>query len=294
MSGITATLFGKFFIERDRQIIEGMEANKVRELLAFLLVNRREPQPREALAETMWGDLPPDRSKKYLRQALWKLKSSIESRSMQDVPMITVDADWIQVNPRADLWLDTEEFEKTYLLLKDRPANELKVEEFLCMQKAIELYKGSLLAGWYQEWCLFERERFQIIYLMLLNKLVQYCEINRLYDAGLYYGSKLLQYDRAYERAHRQLMRLYYIAGDRTQALRQYQRCVAALREELDVEPSERTTRLYEQIRADTMGSFFSASADPEAEHQEPVRIDLEKIQDRFTDVLPGIYPGSD
>ena len=33
--------------------------------------------------------------------------------------------------------------------------------------------------------------------------------------------------------------------------MRQYEACVAALREELDVAPSERTTTLYEQIRLD-------------------------------------------
>ena len=46
-------------------------------------------------------------------------------------------------------------------------------------------------------------------------------------------------------------MRLYYLAGDRTAALRQYQQCAAALDEELGVRPAQRTVRLYEQIRLD-------------------------------------------
>jgi DNA-binding SARP family transcriptional activator len=45
-------------------------------------------------------------------------------------------------------------------------------------------------------------------------------------------------------------MRLYELASDRTAALRQYERCVAALDKDLGVKPSERTVRLYEQIRA--------------------------------------------
>jgi DNA-binding SARP family transcriptional activator len=89
------------------------------------------------------------------------------------------------------------------------------------------------------------------MYLLLLNKLVQYCEIHQQVETGLVYGEKLIHYDRAYERAYRQMMRMYYVAGDRTQALRQYQRCVAALAEELGVGPSERTIELYEQIKSD-------------------------------------------
>jgi DNA-binding SARP family transcriptional activator len=48
------------------------------------------------------------------------------------------------------------------------------------------------------------------------------------------------------------MMRLYFMSGDRTQALHQYQRCAAALQEELGVEPSARTVQLYEQIQSDT------------------------------------------
>jgi DNA-binding SARP family transcriptional activator len=46
-------------------------------------------------------------------------------------------------------------------------------------------------------------------------------------------------------------MRLYYLAGDRTAALRHYERCVEVLANDLGVKPTKSTTVLYEQIRAD-------------------------------------------
>ena len=46
-------------------------------------------------------------------------------------------------------------------------------------------------------------------------------------------------------------MHLQYMAGDRTGALRQYERCVAALNEELGVKPERRTRAVYDYIRAD-------------------------------------------
>src|SRR5690606_35507187 len=52
----------------------------------------------------------------------------------------------------------------------------------------------------------------------------------------------------AREHTHRALMRLYYVAGDRTGALRQFQRCTTALREELSVSPSPQTIALYQRI----------------------------------------------
>ena len=40
----------------------------------------------------------------------------------------------------------------------------------------------------------------------------------------LAYGARILHCDRARERTHRRLMRLHFLAGDRTAALRQYPR----------------------------------------------------------------------
>jgi DNA-binding SARP family transcriptional activator len=252
MSGIKATLFGRFKVERDnRQQIEGMEARKVQELLSYLLVHWERPQPRETLAELLWENLPPEKSKKNLRQTLWKLKSALDDRHLLGFPNVLVEMDWIQLNPDGDWWLDTAEFERIYARFKNNRARDLDEDSFLYLQQAVDLYQGDLLEGWYQEWCISERERFQAMYLLLLNKLVQYCEIHQKCEIGLAFGEKLLRHDRAYERAHRQMMRLYFLAGDRTGALRQYQRCAAALKEELDVEPSERTVLLYEQIKTE-------------------------------------------
>jgi DNA-binding SARP family transcriptional activator len=92
------------------------------------------------------------------------------------------------------------------------------------------------------------------LYLGALAKLLTYSEAHGEYEHGLAYGNRILRCDRAREHAHRGLMRLYYRAGDRTAALRQYDRCMAILREELDVAPTRRTQALYEQIRADRLG----------------------------------------
>src|SRR6185436_19132795 len=99
-------------------------------------------------------------------------------------------------------------------------------------------------------------------YLIMLDKLLRYAGQHREYEAGQSYGEMILRHDPAQERAHRQLMSLYYAAGDRTAALRQYDRCVTALKQELGVPPETRTTSLYERIRAGQMGE-----AEPTADY---------------------------
>ena len=129
------------------------------------------------------------------------------------------------------------EFEQAFNLTRGTPGRQLDAQNVQILQNAVELYRGDLLEGWYQDWCLFERERLQNMYLTMLDKLIDYSEANELYEAGLAYGAHILRHDRARERTHRRLMRLHYLARDRTEALRQYERCVSSLDKELGVEP---------------------------------------------------------
>jgi DNA-binding SARP family transcriptional activator len=251
MSTIKVSLFGKFDIAHGEKITS-IRARKVQELLIYLLMFRKNPQPRESLSEILWADQPAIISKKNLRQTLWHLQSAFKAFKNASRLELLIEDGWIHIRLPADFWLDTAEFEQVFDSVNHKRARELSQDDFAAMQYAVNLYTGDLLEGWYQDWCIFERERFQMMNLMLLDKLVQYCEVHQKYDTGLSYGWQILRHDHAYERAHRQLMRLYAQSGDRTQALHQYQRCVNALQVELGVEPSARTRQLYGQIQADT------------------------------------------
>jgi DNA-binding SARP family transcriptional activator len=246
-------LFGKFRVERNAQSVKGLDASKEQELLSYLLVRRDQCHPRETLASMLWGDRSTERSKKYLRQALWRVQLALEPHDGNSQQVVQVEHDWVQLNSRSEVWLDVAILEQAFAITQGVPGDRLDRSSAQLLKDAVEVYRGDLLDGWYQDWCLFERERLQNIYLSMLDKLMTYSEEHLEYEIGFAYGATILRYDRARERTHRQLMHLQCMAGDRTGALRQYERCVAALDEELGVKPEGRTTTLYEQIRADRL-----------------------------------------
>jgi DNA-binding SARP family transcriptional activator len=120
------------------------------------------------------------------------------------------------------------------------------------------------------------------IYLIMLDKMMGYSEARGQYEKGLAYGQRILRHDRARECTHRRLMRMYYLNGDRSTALRQYERCATALQEELDVGPSKRTTALYEQIRTDRWGETASVQREP---RMEDVLQSLQRLQTSLAQV---------
>ncbi len=241
---LTVRLFGKFQVQRDDQILDGWNARKVQELFVYLLLHRERPHARPVLAELLWPESTPEQSTKYFRHAPWQLQTLLGCKVLE------VDAETLHLTGGASLWLDALEFERAYSRVRGVPGEELDEKRARILSEALKLYRGDLLEGWYQDWCLFERERLQRMYLAMLEKLMAYCEACDEFEAGLDCGNCALRYDAAHERIHRRIMRLYYKSGDRTAALRQYERCVLLLREELDVDPSERTVALYEQIRS--------------------------------------------
>lgn len=251
MSGWKIRLFGKFTVDNDPVRVTGLGTRQVQELFAFLCLFAKRPQARESVVETLWGDEPVATARKRLRQTLWRLQTALQHESDAVGPGLLIDNEWIQIVLPASVSIDLVEFETVYDSVKGTKVQELSEADYRLMQHASCLYRGDLLQGWYQDWCLFERERFQTMQLLLLDKLVQFCELHQDYELGISYAVELLRYDPAYERAHQHLMRLYFLSGNRTQALHQYERCVIALHRELNVEPSERTRQLFEWARLD-------------------------------------------
>ncbi|MGE5139281.1 MAG: AfsR/SARP family transcriptional regulator [Rudaea sp.] len=251
MSTFNIRLFGKVVVQCDGRVIDGLDAHRVQELFCFLVLHRDQPHARESLAGRLWPDTSTSQSRKNLRQAIWQLQSALEpSGAVPGDRILIVEPEWIQFNMSAGCSLDAADVERAYSAVEGRRGMQLDAGAVAMLQAAVDLYQGELLAGWYQDWCLYERERFQHMYLAMLDKLVGYCEGQREYEAGLNYGNRALRTDRARERTHRRVMRLYYLNGNRTEAIRQYARCVEALREELGVEPSASTTALFERICA--------------------------------------------
>lgn len=250
MDSLQVCLFGQLHIQRGDQMLTDQLPPKLQELFCYLLLSRDRPHSRETVASLLWATSSTAQSKRNLRQALWQLqRSTALCGSARNGDLFLVDAHWIQLNPSADLQLDVEALDQAYAHTEGVPGRALDANQVQALHEAVSLYRGDLLEGWFQDWCLCERERLQNIYLCVLDKLMDHCETCCQYEAGFAYGARVLQCDGARERTYRRLMRLHFLAGDRSAALRQYDLCVAALRRELDVAPSDRTIDLYRRVR---------------------------------------------
>ncbi|HYQ88713.1 MAG TPA: BTAD domain-containing putative transcriptional regulator [Candidatus Binatia bacterium] len=231
---ITMRLFGKFSVHCEDQELLLRSSSRAREILGYLAVNRRGPVLRESLATLLAHGSSAEKSRKAIRQALWQLRANLAECPGAE-RILRVEGDWVHLLLDDRVWLDVAEFER----VASAPLAEV-----------VEIYRGEFLEGWFQGWCLEERERLRQIYLESLDALVAQCEADRDVKAGVAYAALALHTDSARECTHRSLMRLYCLAGDRASALRQYDRCCSALRQELGIGPDDETKGLERAIRA--------------------------------------------
>lgn len=257
MDGLQIFLFGKFQIRCEEQSLITLDARKAQELFGYLLLHPTRHHFRDALADLLWGDTPTTQPKTYLRKAIWQLQTVIDTQiEMTGEPLLLIEADWIKLNVNAPYWLDVRVFEEAFTLVQNIRGKDLDHNQAQMLHQSVQFYVGDFMEGCYSDWCLLERERLKNMYLAMLDKLMYYHEFHQDYERGISYGIEALRHDSAREQTHWRLMRLYYLAGYRTEALRQFEQCETILYEELKVKPAKRTLELLEQIRSDQVVSL--------------------------------------
>jgi DNA-binding SARP family transcriptional activator len=254
-------LLGRFAARLDGRPLAGLDNAKVQELLCYLLINRNQAHHREKLSTMLWADCASvGEAKRYLRKAIWKLQRAFESTCFSQ--SLLVDHEWIEVRHHPDrYWIDIAGLESAFEAVRGLRGTDFSLQEATSTTAIVDQCAGELMEGRYYEWCIYERERYKLIVLLLLDRLTDYFESIAAYDTGCLYGLRILQHDPAREHTHQQLMRMRFKAGDRVSALRQYNHCVDVLDHELGVPPSPNTVALFEQIRAGLACDSATASS---------------------------------
>jgi DNA-binding SARP family transcriptional activator len=264
MTSIRVHLFGQLRVEVNGHDVT-IEARKARELFGYLLLHQQRPHTRDELANQLWGGQDACQERAYFRKTLWQLRSAFECQSGGATPeVVQADHHWVRLGPSASIWSDLNEFEQAFNHCRNLSGQHFDDMTASQTRQAVALYQGEVLEGWYPEWCLCERERYQHMYLVMLEKLIDHSEQQHDLEMAIAFAQRLLQFDTTREETHRTLMRLYNRSGDRGAALRQYGQCAQALERDLGAKPGVMTQALFQELSG--LQSPLTGSSSPDAE----------------------------
>ncbi len=214
---------------------------KAAAMLAYLALEG--PTRRAALTSLLWPDTREVAARNNLVHLLRKLRLSADA-----VPVVGSEVLSLAGELNADV-LDAQE-----AFVRGEHA-------------AFLLFEGDVLQGLVYDdlpdldlWVEAQRERWREWQAVALRQEVQRREEQGQYDAALTLALTLRDLDPASEAAWRRLMRLHYLRGDRSAALKAFHRCEEVLRREFGVEPLPETQELARQIEGGQMPAISPAA----------------------------------
>lgn len=231
------SLLGAPSIQAGRTRIE-TDTRKATALLAYLAVSEQ-PQRRSTLAALLWPDTDEQKARGALRRTLSVLRTALGDR------WLDAEGETIELE-RAHARVDVAEFR--------RAIGEGR------FGAAIALYRGDFLQGFslrdspqFDDWQATQSEALRADYSDALSRAAAESERDGDLAAAIGHAKRRLALDPFHEPAHRDLMRLYALSGDRAAALRQYREATRVLDQELGVAPVVETRALHDAIEAGTM-----------------------------------------
>ena len=230
-----------------------LESARAASLLAYLVLHRDQPHARRQLAFLLWPDSTEEQALTNLRHLIHTLRRTIPE----------LDA-LIEITPRTLRWraeapvqVDVVEMEARWRTI----AADGSLVHVEALDDALDLWRGELLEGAWDDWLLAERERLHHGYRDLLARLVAALESHGDLERAIAVTDRLLRDDPLDETTYRRLMRLHEACGDRARAVRAYHTCVDVLERELGVEPSPETRAAYEELLAAEPPSTIAAGS---------------------------------
>ncbi|GAA2901548.1 AAA family ATPase [Pseudonocardia halophobica] len=212
---------------------------RMQRLIARVALAHGSGVSRDRLAAELWPDSSASQARTNLRKLLHDLRHSAPG-----VPALVDARDGaVRWCAGPSTWIDVAAF-------SDAVARGDLAE-------AADSYGGDLLPGLDDDWVVEERERLRRRAVEALAGLASAAEAGRCDDDVIRHTRRLLRLDPLHEPAGRLLMRAHARQGERSEALRTYERLRDGLERELGVRPEPATTALVEELRSPSPGPAF-------------------------------------
>ncbi len=263
MQKLTLSLLGAPLLELEGTPVH-VDTRKAIALLAYLAITRQ-PHSRDTLAALLWPDYSQTNARAALRRTISALHRSLGK------PLLESRQELLYLPDSTGLQVDAWEFYRCLAECESHPhpASQACPKCLPWLSQAACLHRGTFMAGFslrdsaeFDDWQFFQSETFRRELGSVLERLVQGYADQGNFETAIDYAQRWLSLDALHEPAHRQLMQLYALSGQRNAALRQYQECVRILDKELGVAPLAETSRLFREIKEQTGPRRAASSLD--------------------------------
>lgn len=237
----------------DREVIDKhWRKRKARLMFAMLVARGGSEMPREQVFEQLWPEMDEARARNNFYVIWGAMKAALVPQATKSTPCPYAENTGGMCRVvRQLVTSDVEEFEQaladaTEAERQNNPARAIRAYEQLA-----DLYRGELLPGdIYEDWFAQMRDTFRVEFgdaMLRASKLLA-CEGDTV--RSLLMIRRGLRADPSREDLYQAALSVHIAAGQRSAAIETYTSCRKRLADELGLDPSSETLRLYEQVLA--------------------------------------------
>jgi DNA-binding SARP family transcriptional activator len=241
---LSIQLLGPPLILRDDRPLT-ITRKKSRAMMYYLAAHDK-PLTREQLLAFFWPDSDRVSAQQVLRTTLHGLRQALGTA-------LIADEHTLALAPDTDI--DVRVFEAN--LHAQRPTSTRSVQ---LLTATLQLYRGDFLAGFalsdsaeFDDWLTGQQEHYRRLAIRGFIALAALYEHQQNYAAALEALDRALTFDPLQEDVQRSALRVHYLAGDRTGAIRRYAALRKLLDAELGIPPMAETRKLYDDIINDRL-----------------------------------------
>jgi DNA-binding SARP family transcriptional activator len=232
-------------------------------LLAYLMSDPHKVHTKDEIMDIFFDDMPADKADAVYHSAIYNIRTALKIYDIKsDKPKRSKDKTYdynpqyilyedktLRLNPDFYYTSDNIEFEKLYnKSMLPALSNEEKISHSI---KAIEIYKGDFLPGYYDSWCEELRVKYKNMYIALCEELIKLLEVEIRYEEVIKYSELLLKEDKLNDSTHISIINANAKLGNIKMAKSRFEIMFKIYNEEFGEKPQPKTLAKINSILAE-------------------------------------------
>jgi DNA-binding SARP family transcriptional activator/tRNA A-37 threonylcarbamoyl transferase component Bud32 len=253
-------------------------------VFAYLVCERGRPIPRAELRGVLWSDAPPSDWESALTTILERLRRTLR-RKTPGIHISVIRGDTYELRFPGDAWVDIEAATNAIHDAEGALKGGRPRDAFGPSAIAHHISRRSFLPGESGRWVESWRQRLRTILLRALECRAEIFLWNSEQSLAIDAAREMIALEPLRETGHQLLIRSHVASGNAAEAKRAYEQCRITLMHELGVEPSQQTTRVYEEaLRTSITSPRERESASTDCPTAPPVESFQEHLQQLLGD----------
>ncbi len=246
-------LFGGLEVTTQTGVVEDAcwRKRKVRLLFAMLAARCGQDLPRDVILERLWPDMDEERARRnfYVTWSAMKRALANGEAPSKGGELVRCAGGVCRVTRRVRT--DLEDFDDAVQSVRTARVSADLEKVITAGRQLCRVYRGDLLPGdVYEDWFTAIRDRTRHDFCDAMMIAARTAENGGEYSEALLFLHKASAADPWREDIYQSMMRCQMNAGQRSRAIETYIACRGRLVEDLGIDPSSETTRLYETVLA--------------------------------------------